>query len=242
MRPATMAADDEPRPRANGMRFLHTYASGGTGSPATSKAFLTPMQHKFVSSCGTWSAPSPEDSMLNALARDTVSSDHMSSAMPRQSNPGPRFADVAGTRTVTEVRLIAISSMTALRVRSCISRSYTFLIENKPSLVSASSAPTTTCGADPSSSPFPFVRTMGGGLASKSRSHIHDGLVPRRSRAARFAASHSAYASGPAALHAPTANETSARRRADGVSCRSRSTTRRATTPTTRSSASPSPT
>ena len=37
----------------------------------------------------------------------------MSSAMPSVSKPGPRLADVAGTRTVTELRVRDISCSTS---------------------------------------------------------------------------------------------------------------------------------
>lgn len=42
-------------------------------------------------------------------ARSMVTSDQMLSAMPRQSNPGPMLALVAGTLTTTRLRSIAAS-------------------------------------------------------------------------------------------------------------------------------------
>lgn len=42
-------------------------------------------------------------------ARSMVTSDQMLRAMPKQSNPGPMFALVAGTRTTTRVRSIEAS-------------------------------------------------------------------------------------------------------------------------------------
>ena len=48
--------------------------------------------------------PSPSLVSENLSARETVNSLHMSRHMPMVSNPGPMFAVVAGTRTVTDVR------------------------------------------------------------------------------------------------------------------------------------------
>lgn len=42
-------------------------------------------------------------------ARSIVTSDQMLSAMPKQSNPGPMLALVAGTLTTTRLRSIAAS-------------------------------------------------------------------------------------------------------------------------------------
>ena len=52
-------------------------------------------------SVGESSAPSPSQDTPGSASVSTVTSLHRSSARPKQSNPGPRFADVAGTRTVT---------------------------------------------------------------------------------------------------------------------------------------------
>ena len=46
----------------------------------------------------------PDTFSENVSARATLTSFHISTAIPRQSNPGPIFALVAGTRTTTRRR------------------------------------------------------------------------------------------------------------------------------------------
>ena len=56
---------------------------------------------RWDSSLGTWSAPSPDTSIWKPSSRTLrLTRSRQSSASPKQSNPGPRLALVAGTSTV----------------------------------------------------------------------------------------------------------------------------------------------
>ena len=88
MMPATMAALDDPRPRAYGIRLTTWYLRVGIGFLAASKAALTPTTMKLLLSFGICDAPSPSATISNLSARSTVTSDHKSTANPKQSSMG----------------------------------------------------------------------------------------------------------------------------------------------------------
>mmetsp|Transcript_27335 Transcript_27335/g.68931 ORF Transcript_27335/g.68931 Transcript_27335/m.68931 type:complete len:219 (-) Transcript_27335:217-873(-) len=106
MIPETSAALLDPIPFPQGMRFTWWYfRGGGAENPMYAYAISTPRHTKFSS--GSRSSPpgtrSPSMVMLvfPSPACSSVTSFQRSNAIPRLSNPGPIFADVAGARTVT---------------------------------------------------------------------------------------------------------------------------------------------
>ena len=106
--PATVAAADDPRPRASGIRLRieirQPTPSGSSPRPAT-RAASRPRTNRFSRSSVSSSLPSPStvSSISPRLQPRTSTSTRFisSSASPRQSYPAPRFADEAGTSTVT---------------------------------------------------------------------------------------------------------------------------------------------
>ena len=101
--PATMAAEDDPRPRPCGIRLTHCSAMPAGWPPSRSKAARMARITRCDSSVGTVCAPSPATSIRtrrSPMARATTSSCR-SRASPNASKPGPRLALVAGTRTST---------------------------------------------------------------------------------------------------------------------------------------------
>ena len=64
-------------------------------------------------SVGSSSAPSPSQVTPRSAPLVAVTSLQRSNASPKQSNPGPRFADVAGTRTVTRTYSPSSAATTA---------------------------------------------------------------------------------------------------------------------------------
>mmetsp|Transcript_4129 Transcript_4129/g.10755 ORF Transcript_4129/g.10755 Transcript_4129/m.10755 type:complete len:262 (+) Transcript_4129:741-1526(+) len=114
--PATSAPDDDPMPRAGGMRLTHTNSIHPIGSFILSVATvlsyprLTIATTPFVASRGRLSTPSPRSVTCGSLVNGSIPSKvstsvrqrthtslRTSSAMPSVSNPGPMFALVAGT-------------------------------------------------------------------------------------------------------------------------------------------------
>ncbi len=108
--PPTMAAADEPSPRPCGTALVQRRASPRrASSPVASKVAnpaRTTFATRFVASVGSVPAPAPTTSTLTVSPSTNLASirSTRSSARPRQSNPGPRFALVAGTSTVTVER------------------------------------------------------------------------------------------------------------------------------------------
>ena len=102
--PATQAAADEPSPRSSGIRLTPWSATPGTmAPPARGRVRDRPSRpcrcRRSGSSSGALAPPTSTPGARRRCRR--VTSFHRSSARPKQSNPGPRFAEVAGTRAVS---------------------------------------------------------------------------------------------------------------------------------------------
>ena len=105
IRPATMAVALLPRPRAGGTA-RRTRASSATGSiPAAFQTRWAALYTKLSGPPRRWlpSEPSMMSSKRSPLPSIRCIAKRLfrSRAAPRQSNPGPRFAVVAGTSTTT---------------------------------------------------------------------------------------------------------------------------------------------
>ena len=115
--PETSAAEEDPKPAPIGMRFTRRRPSGGSDAkPAAENPSSRPRTTRFVEGapsreadseglhcCGSVAAPSPSicsDQLVTSVR--TNSSFQRSRASPNASNPGPRFADDAGARTLTQ--------------------------------------------------------------------------------------------------------------------------------------------
>ncbi len=92
--PSAIAAALEPRPLSSGMRFTNRKRL-----PARSATSAYARTARFDPSSESSPAPSPSTEMPSPSV--SSSSFQRSSATPAQSKPGPRFADVAGARTIT---------------------------------------------------------------------------------------------------------------------------------------------
>mmetsp|Transcript_17427 Transcript_17427/g.39459 ORF Transcript_17427/g.39459 Transcript_17427/m.39459 type:complete len:229 (-) Transcript_17427:25-711(-) len=108
------------------MRWAQLKCKGGKGRPAALKAQDAPTTTKFSAVRGICES-APETSTENCSAYSRVNSSQTSTARPQDSKPGPRFATVAGTQTVTRfwVRTIEAfnmpwSSSCAVDVRPCL--------------------------------------------------------------------------------------------------------------------------
>src|SRR5439155_1480440 len=104
-KPPTHAAALEPSPRASGTRFTHSSRTPRKGRPAVSYASLTPRTTMLSASFASSVAPSPRRLTSTRSASSATTSLWRASASPRASNPGPRLADVAGTRMWMRTRL-----------------------------------------------------------------------------------------------------------------------------------------
>ena len=111
--PATAAAELLPSPRPRGISLVQVKRTSGAGCPASSQASRKDRATRLSGPVGSSSRPRPRISKPVApVSTHTVF--QMSRAMPRQSNPGPMLALVAGACTVT---LRAMPSLPAV-VRS----------------------------------------------------------------------------------------------------------------------------
>lgn len=72
--PETMAAEEDPRPFAKGMRFFVQYRRMGVSLPMALNAASTPLHTKLPWDLGSMAAPSPSMSNENCVARSTVTS------------------------------------------------------------------------------------------------------------------------------------------------------------------------
>ena len=95
--PPTMAADDEPRPRLCGIRLVQARCSPGGETSIAAKVASIERTTRWRSSSGTSPAPSPATCTSSPSATSATRVSASSRAIPRQSNPGPRLALVAGT-------------------------------------------------------------------------------------------------------------------------------------------------
>src|SRR6202012_5144573 len=97
-----MAAADEPRPRACGIRLAQRRASPGGWPSNISNVCRMARTTRCASPAFAVSDPSPATAMDRppAVTRASTTSCR-DTARPRLSNPGPRLALVAGTRTLT---------------------------------------------------------------------------------------------------------------------------------------------
>src|SRR5690606_12512474 len=95
--PAARAAADIPSPRPTGRSPWYETAIGGTGRPSRSKT-----RWAAVAAIPWIAAIAPSSGGAPGSARRNERSAVHSSASPRASKPGPRLAEVAGTRTRTE--------------------------------------------------------------------------------------------------------------------------------------------
>ena len=101
MSPAMIAAADDPRPRPCGILLAHT-RSRPRGRPPNA---VNPLSIALATRCrwsrGTPSAPSPWTSTRIPASSETwaTTSSYRARAAPNASKPGPRLAEVAGTRT-----------------------------------------------------------------------------------------------------------------------------------------------
>ena len=100
------AAALEPRPRAVGIRLTHVSETPSNGRPAASKARRTPRATTLSGPGGSEPAPSPSTRTDTPSASAASTSLCRPRASPSASKPGPRFADVAGTRTWTRMRSV----------------------------------------------------------------------------------------------------------------------------------------
>ena len=109
--PATVAAAEDPSPRATGTSESATSERpAGTARPALAQAAAKPRVRRSASG-GMSRAPSvpwrsrvvfaPEPPPVVAVTRS-----HRSTATPTQSNPAPRLDVDPGTRTVTRARIV----------------------------------------------------------------------------------------------------------------------------------------
>src|SRR5439155_18340897 len=104
-RPPTQAAALEPSPRAVGMRFTHASVQPLNTRPAASWASFTPRATTFPASRARRSAPSPWIFTVTSSPSSAQTSLCRVNASPSASKPGPRFAEVAGTRPGTRTGL-----------------------------------------------------------------------------------------------------------------------------------------
>ena len=90
-------------------------ADRGGGSVRSKRAAVSARARDTRSdpSVGSSSAPSPSHVTPGSASVSIVTSLHRSSASPKQSNPGPRFAEVAGTVAVSAHRYSPSSAATA---------------------------------------------------------------------------------------------------------------------------------
>ena len=105
--PATAAAEDDPRPRSSGIRLsaVQRERRAAPGRPRrATDAIDAAHQVGAVGGQLVGALALPRDTPGSASV-STVTSLQRSSASPKQSNPGPRFAEVAGTRTVRRTPL-----------------------------------------------------------------------------------------------------------------------------------------
>src|SRR3954453_9665474 len=103
MTPPTIAAADEPRPRPCGIRLAQTTSNPRGRPPSRLNASYIALTTRLRALRATLAAPMPATSTVrpgSSVTRTTMSS-YSESARPSASNPGPRFALVAGTRTRT---------------------------------------------------------------------------------------------------------------------------------------------
>ena len=100
-RPPTIAAAEDPCPPPCGMALRQRNQTGGKSRSIARQARAIARTTRWVSSLGTSPAPTPSTSTRRPSVRNVaLASSYRCSARPKQSYPGPRFADVAGTRTV----------------------------------------------------------------------------------------------------------------------------------------------
>ena len=78
-------------------------AIAGTGDPFAAHTLAMVVLTMSVPSTGSSRAPSPSHVTPGSASVSTTTSLHRSSANPNESKPGPRFAEVAGTRTVMRI-------------------------------------------------------------------------------------------------------------------------------------------
>src|SRR5207237_1246751 len=97
--PPTHAAALEPSPRLSGIACTHSIATPVNRRPAASKSVRAARATMLASVAGSWPRPSPRTETVTPSASASVSSLYRASASPSASKPGPRLAEVAGTRT-----------------------------------------------------------------------------------------------------------------------------------------------
>ena len=105
--PATVAAAEEPSPRAMGIvELARTAIPRGVSCPAYAHALWNPtrMRSSLGEISSAESVPSRENCAVSlAGSSSTATESHRSTAIPTQSKPAPRFDVEAGTRTATAV-------------------------------------------------------------------------------------------------------------------------------------------
>ena len=106
-KPPTIAAADEPRPRPCGMALSWRSAKPLGFPPICSKPSIIALITRLFLSFFTSSWPSPVISISNSASSKICAAyiSRKSRARPKQSNPGPRFALVAGTLILAKVAL-----------------------------------------------------------------------------------------------------------------------------------------
>ena len=97
--PPIHAAALDPSPRLSGIAFTHSIATPVNRRPAASKSVRAARATMLASVAGSWPRPSPRTETVTPSASASVSSLYRASASPSASKPGPRLAEVAGTRT-----------------------------------------------------------------------------------------------------------------------------------------------
>src|SRR5579862_5199965 len=105
--PPTIAAALLPRPRASGMRLCcRRWKARGAAAPVCAPATARAARYaRCDGSRGSAMAPSPSISIRGSGAASSATELWRRRARPSASNPGPRFAVVAGTRTRITGRL-----------------------------------------------------------------------------------------------------------------------------------------
>src|SRR5882724_10742939 len=101
--PPIQAAALEPMPRLGGMRFTQRSATPRNGRPAASKAMRTARATTLRAPVSSRPAPSPSIATATWSASSASISLCSAKASPSTSKPGPRLAEVAGTRTRTRM-------------------------------------------------------------------------------------------------------------------------------------------
>jgi hypothetical protein len=101
--PATRAAALLPNPRSKGIRLVHRKAKATPPAPARLAKACAAWYTALPSSHGSTPSPSPRTSTRGSSDRVASTSFRKPRARARQSNPGPRLAEVAGTVTRTRM-------------------------------------------------------------------------------------------------------------------------------------------